>query len=165
MSYDQNLDAPEDILTKAFDEFGCKNLAELYHYTYKFTDCGPSIGALVKDCEGEAEWHYCEDLRQFPDFAEMVKQGSAVLCLSVSSIVEGVDQECQTIIVNADPFGAVTAEELSKNFWKAVEEVDQEAQEIWNATHGCSYCFDYPEGDLRPIDPECKLCGGCGTIL
>jgi len=97
-------------------------------------------------------------------------------CVETGSIVEGVEQCTQTYTLEY-PFSA-------EEFWSALECVEHEADEIWNDTHGCPYCgsgitkeqyeaikgtgqdeFDDDMEECRAIDPNCKVCGGEGTIL
>ena len=86
--------------------------------------------------------------------------------VALGSIVEGVDEGTQTYTLNY-PF---TIEE----FWEALQAVENEAEEIWKATHGCEDCHDEPQWDdwgiekefgEWPINPECKTCKGEGTII
>ncbi len=78
--------------------------------------------------------------------------------IALGSIVEGVDEGTETHTLNY-PF---TIEE----FWKALESVEDQAQEIWNATHGCEDCGDEcVDTGYTPINPECKTCEGFGTII
>jgi DnaJ-class molecular chaperone len=46
------------------------------------------------------------------------------------------------------------------DYQEAVRAVEEEAQEIWDSTHGCDDC-----GMDGAINPECKTCKGEGTIL
>lgn len=78
--------------------------------------------------------------------------------IKVGSIVEGCDDGTEVHEVNY-PF------EIA-DFWKALESVEKEAEEIWKNTHGCDDCGE-PEWGMytRAINPECKTCKGEGTIL
>ena len=84
--------------------------------------------------------------------------------IRMGSIVEGVD-ECTD--VHELEFGKFTMDD----FWSAVEEIETQALEIWNRTHGCEDCYpdDYPEDPLglytNPVNPECKTCEGYGEII
>ena len=86
--------------------------------------------------------------------------------VALGSIVEGVDEGTQTYTLNY-PF---TIEE----FWEALQAVEDEAAEIWKATHGCEDCHDEPQWDdwgnenefgEWPINPDCKTCEGEGAII
>ena len=76
----------------------------------------------------------------------------------VGSIVEGCDHGTETHTLNY-PF------EIDC-FWKALESVEKEAEEIWNDTHGCKDCGDEcVDTGYTPINPECKTCEGEGIII
>tara|TARA_R100001082_G_C4243108_1_gene108216 strand:- start:156 stop:521 length:366 start_codon:yes stop_codon:yes gene_type:complete len=76
----------------------------------------------------------------------------------VGSIVEGCDWGTETHELNY-PF------EIDC-FWKALELVEKEAEEIWKDTHGCEDCGDEcVDTGYTPINPECKSCEGEGLIL
>ena len=86
--------------------------------------------------------------------------------LLVSSIVEGVDDGTEIHCLHY-PF---TIEE----FQNTLQSVEDEAEEIWNSTHGCEDCHDEPQIDqwchprefgAWPINPECTSCKGEGTII
>ena len=94
--------------------------------------------------------------------------------IKVGSIVEGCDEETESHEVNY-PF------EIA-DFWKALESVEKEAEEIWDGTHGCEDCHteaqvdewgnerfisyvDQNEFGNWSINPECKTCEGEGVIL
>ena len=86
--------------------------------------------------------------------------------LTVGSIVEGVDYDCDAVTVTY-PF------KLDK-FWNALNAVEEQADCIWKDTHGCDKCWDEPQldewGNERefgawPINPECKTCEGHGAII
>ena len=76
----------------------------------------------------------------------------------VGSIVEGVDYDTQTHDLTF-PF---TAQEFND----ACDKVEEEAEAIWDGTHGCDKCppsIDYP--GYNRIDPECPHCKGEGDIF
>ena len=78
--------------------------------------------------------------------------------VELGSIVEGVDEGTQTYALNF-PFSI-------DQFQDALQSVEDEAQEIWNATHGCEDCGDEcVHTGYTPINPECKTCEGFGTII
>lgn len=188
------------------DELGADDLYSVYRSVYKYTDCGPSIGFLVRytieqdngesgpghvDDETVVRWIYCDDLRRgLPgtpyrltrEFLGGDYPDVHVLGVSVGSIVEGVDQECQTIVLEG-------AEFTPEAFWQAVEDVSKEADEIWKATHGCAGCAkkqmeftgldtafnEYGDAveldddgnpmDYLPVHPDCEVCGGEGMPI
>ena len=159
------------------------SLSDLYRSVYKYTACGPTLGvtcwgvsapandvdagpnSICYDQEGPITY-YGDDLRKFGSFADMREQGVFIMELFVSSIVEGVDNCTETYAVEWTPIDT-EPKELYEQFWKAVEDCDNEANSIWNETHGCPGCFDYPADwdDLRPVDEECQSCGGLGICI
>jgi len=74
----------------------------------------------------------------------------------VGSIVEGVEQ-CTENHGLKFPFEA-------EAFWTALQDVEDEAGEIWNATHGCEHCGPEIDG-YTAIDPKCPHCGGAGIVM
>ena len=78
----------------------------------------------------------------------------------VGSIVEGVDYGTENHKLTY-PFKL-------EDFWAVLKKVEEEADQIWNETHGCEDCFDgepfKKDWDCRPIDTECKSCKGKGAI-
>ena len=78
--------------------------------------------------------------------------------ITVGSIIEGVDWGVVPIKLNY-PFQI-------KEFWNALDEVEKEAKEIWNDTHGCDDCdMEHPEYGTQMINPNCKTCEGEGVII
>jgi len=151
-----------DILRLAFEDFGFESLYELYRNTYKCTPCGPSVGALVRSIDKQDRWYYCDELRTLPRFMEMPAKGIEVLSLQVGSIVEGLDVDCDSVVVELEDTDPDT---FSKNYWAAVDTVNEEASQLWDETHGCPDCFGYGDEELHPIDPECQSCGGFGVVI
>jgi hypothetical protein len=47
-----------------------------------------------------------------------------------------------------------------KQVRRAMKAVEDEAQEIWDATHGCEGC-----GTAPAVNPNCKACGGHGEVI
>ena len=145
------------------------SLYELYRAIYKYTDCGPSMGAAIftewppepnldesgpggSNCFGKEEtrWYYCDDLRQLGTFKDMRENGLLIQELSVGSIVEGVNYDCETIHVEWNPLDR-EPEEIKDEFWQAVKDVDDQADRIWKRTHGCSGCFDLWQNETDDI--------------
>ena len=84
----------------------------------------------------------------------------------LGSIVEGTDQCTMTYNLQY-PF-------TIDQFQDSLQSVEDEANEIWNSTHGCQDCHDHPQvdecGNERefgewPINPDCKTCEGEGVII
>lgn len=146
---------------------------EFYRTTYKYTDCGPSVGLNLQHHNGAREWAYCDSLGRLGTFAQMSEAGAEVVGLSVSSIVEGTDVSVAPRTLE-DAGGFVDA----ASFWEAwealVAEVDADADDIWNETHGCEDCaahwneqpshHSYEAGDC-PVWSECPACGGHGEAV
>ena len=66
--------------------------------------------------------------------------------LMLGSIVEGCDHgtdehELEIKQLDEEP------EAFAERFYKAVEEVNDEANSIWNETHGCKTCAKYWHGE------------------
>jgi len=76
--------------------------------------------------------------------------------VAVGSIVEGVDYGTEHRALSF-PFSI-------DEFWDALKEVEDEADEIWKATHGCDECGIETERG-KAINPECKACEGEGVII
>jgi hypothetical protein len=77
--------------------------------------------------------------------------------LVIGSIVEGVD-ECPQDEILIWPFKVADVR-------RAIRSIEEEAEAIYNDTHGCDACG--PEGDngARSVNPECKVCGGSGIPI
>ena len=176
--YDRD-DRDNSIVEEAFSDYD--GPGELYRSTYKYTDCGPSVGVCIRyveviepdgfnDYPSEIErekWIYCDDLYQLGTWADMARKGQLIVALCVSSIVEGVEQTTGTMDIDTDP------DELANHAWKeegddlhktlrrlfdtAVDDVDNEAHYIWQSTHGCDSCAAHwkaegMEGDYGPME-------------
>ena len=86
--------------------------------------------------------------------------------VELGSIVEGVDEGTQTHRLDY-PF-------TTDQFQDALQSVEDEASDIWKATHGCEDCHAHPQVDewgnenefgAWPINPECEACEGEGTVI
>tara|TARA_B100001540_G_C15688188_1_gene588033 strand:+ start:52 stop:441 length:390 start_codon:yes stop_codon:yes gene_type:complete len=86
--------------------------------------------------------------------------------IALGSIVEGVDEGTQTYTLNY-PF-------TIDQFQDALQSVEDEATDIWQATHGCEDCHDEPQVDewgnerefgAWPINPKCTSCKGEGAVI
>ena len=174
--YNQEEIMDNSAIKEAFSEFSGPH--DVYRMTYKYTDCGPSVGFLMSweieadDVDaspngtggGIQKFVYCDDLRKFGSWDDLDKNGILITEISVSSIVEGVEQCTDTEFVDCDGLTFEPAD-IRKQFDDAVDAVDKQAIEIWKETHGCPDCFDYPEDEDHPIDPDCESCGGSGIII
>jgi hypothetical protein len=161
---------------------------EFYRATYKYTDCGPSVGLLV---QGRG-WLWCDRLRDLGTFDDMRARGESVEALAVSSIVEGTDAEVPAIEatweeIQADPWGRIDSivaeiDRAAQAIWddthgcdidSIVAEIDRAAQAIWDDTHGCDACAahwreEWGHGDVEagcPVWSECPECDGEGIAI
>lgn len=93
-------------------------------------------------------------------------------CVSVCGYCEGVDR--------APPARTLRFPFHREAFWNTVEKADQDGADLWDATHGCPYCFktvtqmalmalkQEEEEELEvyvPVDPECLVCEGGGQVF
>jgi len=194
-------DEPQDnsIVEEAFSDYDSPY--EVYRSTYKYTACGPMVGFQISyleqikpdgfnDWPGEkwvSNWVYGDELRKLGTWKDLADHGILILAVSVSSIVEGVDQEVPPIEVSLCPDDVFNAEieedegdpsrTINRLFEKAVEEVDKEADAIWTATHGCETCAkhwagnpdDWTEDEWQVGETnvwmDCPDCGGSGTVI
>jgi len=161
---------------------------EVYRLAYKYTDCGPSVGFLVRytveevtdagPCAGELyeverdKWFYCDDTYKLGTWDRMIEQGAEILAISVSSIVEGVDYDTDTVVIEFSQDD--TPESIRKKFDDAIEEVNDQANSIWNDTHGCDTCRKHwiaegiKDGETEfgcPVWTDCPDCEGVGTVI
>ncbi len=149
-----------------FDQYADRTWYDLYRRIHKNTACGPTIGIWFK---GETEIKFNNELQSYT-------RSRVAEIIEVSSVVEGVAQATSTERVLLNRIRGI--KQARAAMAAAVKRVDQEACEIWNATHGCSSCarslkFTHPEtgahilgGDgLTPVNPNCKKCKGYGAII
>lgn len=169
--YNQDSELDNSILEQAFADY--TGLGPMYRSVCKYTVCGPSVGALIREWGvkeydepiiewlgdepvqvgtskaaapvEKQRWVYCSELYELGTWKDMKKAGQLVLALSVSSIVEGGDETTPTIEVKVDHEG--DPEDLSKRFYEAADKVDEWASEIWDDTHGCETCAKHWHGD------------------
>lgn len=171
-----------------------------YRTHYKYTNCGVSCGMLVRGTfervieepvvewrgqepvivgtslasvgETDDRWYYCDDLGSLGTFEDMRKAGKDIVAISVGSIVEGVDYDCDTQVIEIDP--DMEPEALLQKWNEAVKAVEDQAREIWNDTHGCETCRAHwiaegiPDGETElgcPVWMDCPACEGAGTII
>lgn len=177
---------------------------EMYRAVYKYTACGPAVGFCIRyievlppegfdDYPHEVErerWVYCNDLYQLGSWADMASRGELIVAVSVSSIVEGVDTTTDKHEISCDPDylmqratpdeGDNLHETLHRLFYRALELVEAEADEIWQATHGCETCAKHwaslgiAEGMYGPMEggdgatnvwKDCPDCEGHGVVI
>jgi len=185
----ENLD--NSLLAEAFPD--AKGLGDLYRQTYKYTPCGPWLSAQIQyikviepddfdDYPHEqmvTEWVHSDGLYRLGTWADMNANGVLVKALMVGSIVEGCDHgtgeyELEVKHLDEEP------NEFAERFYKTVDEVNAEADSIWNDTHGCETCakhwheegwedvdagkFEGNDG-ITPVWEACPDCGGDGVCI
>jgi hypothetical protein len=92
---------------------------------------------------------------KYTDCGPWLKVESDRIC--IGSIVEGADRTTETHEL-IWPFKV-------KEVRRAMKAVEDEAQQIWNDTHGCEACGGPDEfGDVA-INPKCEACKGEGTVI
>ena len=159
--------------------------AELYRQVYKYTDCGAYMCMTIEYLEVTGtcfdDYHEqmvrktisADDLHELGTWKAMDEQGQLAVSFTVGSIVEGVDYgtddiEVETKQLNEEP------SEFRKRFDAALKEVEQQAQAIWQDTHGCESCQAYwtdqgvdldDSGGLVPVYKYCPDCQGHGTSI
>ena len=180
--YDQeNLD--NQYLAEAFPD--AKGLGDLYRQTYKYTACGPWLSAriqYIKVLEPDGfdeypheqeveEWVHSDALYRLGTWADMDSQGVLVTALKVGSIVEGCDYGTDEHGLEINQLDE-EPKQFAERFYKAVEEVNAEANSIWNDTHGCETCAKdwHDEGLIEwgqgsPVWKDCPDCEGCGVCI
>ena len=167
-------------LAEAFPDADSPN--ELYRQVYKYTTCGAYLSVQIeyyKTIEPDgfndfpfdklvSEWVHCGELGALGTWKDLDQQGVLVTAMMVGSIVEGVDQCTESIEVEANQLDE-EPEEYAKRFYAALGEVEQEAESIWNDTHGCETCAKHYEIDLdeelSPVWTDCPDCQGHGTSI
>lgn len=144
---------------------------EMYRCYYKYTDCGPWISVHVN-----GEWVHCGDLHKLGTWEEMLRRGDILDEVLIGSIVEGVDACADPVPVRLDDIrskrskaGNVTAHSLRTALNAAVREVNDQARDIWDDTHGCETCIAHWEqlgfDGSTAVWPDCPDCDGDGAII
>ena len=109
-----------------------------YRAVYKAVECGPSIGFRIRRKDGKSKRFYCDDLRQLPEIADMEKNHMAVTGIHVSSIVENSDVEIPGDWIEHK--AGVEAPTVA-DFWRLVEEVNEEADFYWQRDNTRHFIF------------------------
>jgi len=130
--------------------YGAQTVAQFKKAIFKYTDCG----AWAEVFPAHEEYD-----------GTLVEAG-----VSFGSIVEGVEETTQVYTV----YFPCDSDDLDK----ALDQVEEEAEEIWNNTHGCECCWQGgiiadewgnvigpTDFGMRPIDPDCPECEGNGIII
>jgi hypothetical protein len=124
-----------------------KNIVDLAEYIGINTNCDESM------CEGSIS----RCLFKYTNCGIGFHYDRETNSVSVSGYCEGTDVECTPITLTF-PF-------LPKEWDNAVTDADREGCELWDNTHGCDDCYEGGEFGDRPVNPECKTCGGHGVIV
>jgi len=156
--------------------------AELYRQVYKYTACGAYLSVQIeyyKTIEPDgfndfpfdklvSKWVHGDELDALGTWKDLDEKGVLVTAMMLGSIVEGVDQCTESIEVEAQQLDE-EPEEYSKRFYAALDEVEKEADFIWNDTHGCETCAKHwginRDEEMSPIWAECPDCRGSGTAI
>lgn len=156
--------------------------AELYRQVYKYTACGAYLSVQIEyyktiGVDGLTdfpvvklvrEWIHCGELGKLGTWKDMDDQAVLVTALMVGSIVEGVDQCTQDIVIEVQQLDE-DPEGFHKRFYAALSEVEREAESIWDETHGCETCAKHFEinldKELSPVWTDCPHCLGSGAVI
>ncbi|SHG89180.1 hypothetical protein [Bradyrhizobium erythrophlei] len=162
--------AAQENLRAILEANDADNVGQLARKAYKYTDCGASVGALLYAGEDNpGSWVWGEDLSV---------EGSFFTALSVTSIVEGVDQTTTTHVIDLLDEKFETPKQAAEAYGAALIAVEDEATTIWNDTHGCPTCathfgnvasngIETCKGDdgITPVWDKCPDCKGYGSII
>lgn len=172
-------DGPDNIYVEvAFGDF--ESPFEVYRNAYKYTECGPSIGFLIRDTTEKEQdrWYYGDELRQLGSWRTLEKRGWLITHISMHSIVEGINDSTNIRLINVSEPGleccAIPEDmdelpaTLRRVFYECLDEVDQEAAALWIGTHGCDVCADHfgiSNDELSPVWTDCPNCLGEGVTF
>ena len=154
--------------------------AELYRQVYKYTDCGAYLSVTIEYVEvsGTCFDDYHEkmvrktisgdDLYNLGTWQAMDERGQLAVSFTVGSIVEGVDYGTDEIEIESKQLDEESSD-FRKRFDEALKEVEQQADAIWQDTHGCETCANHFGINLNeghsPVWTECPNCNGNGTSI
>jgi hypothetical protein len=106
--------------------------------------------------------------------------------IKVGSIVEGVEDCTESYSIFPDKVmsqsyfykyhrqkgeGQVVTDYISKTFWELIGQVNKEAGEIWNRTHGCHKCAEHFNMNFTDnigaiaVWKDCPECDGEGVVI
>ena len=165
---------------------------QLYRRVYKYSDCGAYLSVLINYVEvlepsglddyphevERSQWIHSDELAKLGTWAEMDHRGVLVTGFLLGSIVEGVDQETGVYELEVRQLDE-EPKQFAERFYKALEDVEREAEFIWNQTHGCETCakhwqVDEYHGDaeftwgldgVTPVWKDCPDCNGYGAVI
>lgn len=164
---------------------GADSPAELYRQIYAHTSCGAYLSVQIQyyktiepdgfnefpDEQLVSKWVHCGGLSRLGTWKEMDQQGVLVTSLLVGSIVEGCDYGTDNIEVVANQVEEDPSDYRTR-FDVALIEVEEQANSIWNDTHGCESCEAHwvgegidLDGEMIPVWFECPDCRGQGVSI
>jgi hypothetical protein len=186
--YDQeNLD--NTYLAEAFPD--ADSPGELYRQVYKWTACGAYLSVRIDYLEiiepdgfddypsevMRSKWVHSDGLRTLGTWKDLDEKGILITALLVGSIVEGVDYGTDDIELEINQLDE-EPEAFNKRFYSAIDEVEAQAQSIWDDTHGCDTCLEHwaedsgitPQHlldtwDAVPVWKDCPDCEGHGIWI
>ncbi len=164
--------------------------AELYRQVYKWTACGAHLSVRINyfetlsadesgyDADIErSRWVHCGELHTLGTWKDLDNKGILITALLVGSIVEGVDYGTDDIELEIKQLDEEPSE-FNKRFYAAIDEVENQAADIWNDTHGCDTCLGHwaedsgitkqhllDTWDSVPVWKDCPDCQGHGTFM
>jgi len=155
-------------LKAILDDHGCETVGQLARNAYKYTDCGAWLSVEV--------WGYERSTIVHGDAVRDLPTDAPIIAIHVGSIVEGVDGGVDAHIVDLLDEAFEEPAMAAAAYNRALEEVEKEAEDIWNETHGCTTCAQHwrdegwlgggsgGDGVTRVWD-ECPACSGSGSII
>ena len=146
-----------EFVNQLADAVGADNPWYIYRCAYKYTDCGPSIGFLIRGvpadhkCRQGASWRkgtddvwlYCDSLGDLGTFADMEQAGFEIVGVSLSSIVEGSDVE-----IDGVQFVAGEDSPTMDDWYKALDDINKEASFYWERDNCDWFWLLGPEDDI-----------------
>ena len=138
---------------KLFAAFDAKDWYAIYRNLYDNTECGVTLGVVLSN----GVVRYNNELKGLRADVPCIE-------IQISSIVEGVDIDCRTISVDLSKKGTRKTGDIVKRLYAAVQEVEDEAKDIWTQTHGCDDCGVEGDWGYPAINPDCDTCKGLGEI-
>lgn len=174
----ENLD--NKYLSEAFPE--ANSPYELDRHVYKYTSCGAHLSVLIeyyKTIEPDgfeeypadkhvSEWVHSGNLKSLGTWSDMDQMGVLITGFMLGSIVEGVDETTNSIELVIKQLDE-EPQEFANRFELALRDIERQAEEIWNNTHGCETCANHFGIDLNvklsPIWSECPDCDGNGDVI
>ena len=138
-------------LQALLDERDAEDFARLNRQLYKYTDCGAYLGIILWG--GEPVWSHDKRL-------PTIRPGD-VQSIGVGTIVEGTDAAPEMEWLNLTDYAEdEDASRLIADFDRAVQTIEDAADDIWMDTHGCDDC-----GTDGSVNPGCTSCLGEGVVI